>query len=105
MLSKQDLLNKGFQHFAERNYEKAVHFFRKAIERDESFFRAYSALSETLNRMGKIDEAIPVVHRWISLEGHDPMAHSLLSRLYVQKGMFFEAEKEMALANNPIAKD
>jgi len=98
-MTRQELLNKGFQYFAQKNYERAIIFFEKAIEEDESFEAAYSALSESLNRMGKIDEAIPIVKKWIEVNKHDPIAHTALSRLYVQKGMIEEAEKEMAISN------
>jgi tetratricopeptide (TPR) repeat protein len=98
-MNRQDLLNKGFQYFAERDYERASVLFEKAINTDITFEAAYSALSETLNRMGKIDEAIPVVQRWIEVNKYDPLAHTALSRLYVQKGMIAEAEKEMATSN------
>jgi len=97
-MNKQDLLNKGFQYFAQMDYERAVVFFEKAIEMDDSFEAAYSALSESLNRMGKIDEAIPVVKKWIEINAEDPIAHSALSRLYVQKGMKDKAEEEMAIS-------
>ena len=98
MLDKQDLLNKGFQYFSERDYDKAEFFFRKALEMDECFEAAYSALSETLNRMERLDEAIRFVQKWIEYNCDNPNAHYTLSRLYVQKGMFTEAEQEMALS-------
>ena len=66
---------------------------------DDKFEAAYSALSESLNRVGKIDEAIPVVKRWLEVNKDDPIAHTALSRLYVQKGMIEEAEREMAISN------
>ena len=97
MLTKQDFVNKGFQHFAERNYEKAEFFFRKAIESDKTFEAAYKALSETLNRMGRIDDAIPVVQQWLKINNQAAAAHYALSRLYVQKGWRLKAEKEMNL--------
>ncbi len=97
MLTKQDFVNKGFQHFAERNYEKAEFFFRKAIESDTTFEAAYKALSETLNRMGRIDEAIPIVQQWLGINKYAAAAHYALSRLYVQKGWLIEAKKEMDL--------
>jgi tetratricopeptide (TPR) repeat protein len=98
-LNKQEFLNKGFQYFAQRDYERAIIFFEKALEEDNTFEPAYSALSESLNRMGKIDDAIPVVQKWIEINKHDPIAHTALSRLFVQKGMIEEAEKEMAISN------
>jgi len=98
-MNRQEFLNKGFEYFAERDYERAAILFEKAINADHSFEAAYSALSETLNRMGKIDEAIPIVQKWIEINKYDPLAHTALSRLYVQKGMIEEAEKEMAISN------
>jgi tetratricopeptide (TPR) repeat protein len=98
-MNKQEFLNKGFQYFAQRDYERAIIFFEKALEEDNTFEPAYSALSESLNRMGKIDDAIPVVQKWIEINKHDPIAHTALSRLFVQKGMIEEAEKEMAISN------
>ncbi|MBD3223937.1 MAG: tetratricopeptide repeat protein [Caldithrix sp.] len=98
-MDKQDFLNKGFERFAERNYERAIPLFKKAIEIDKTFEAAYSALAECLNRMGKIEEAIEIVKTWIEINKYDPLAHTALSRLYVQKGMIEEAEKEMAISN------
>ena len=97
-MTKQDLLNKGFQYFAQMDYERAIVFFEKAIQIDDKFEAAYSALSESLNRLGRIDEAIPFVQKWIEINGEDPIAHTALSRLYVQKGMREKAEVEMAVS-------
>lgn len=97
-MTKQDLLNKGFQYFAQMDYERANVFFEKAIDLDKKFEAAYSALSESLNRLGQIDEAIPVVKKWIEINAEDPIAHTALSRLYVQKGMKDKAEEEMAVS-------
>ena len=97
-MTGQDLLNKGFQRFAERDYERAIILFRKVLEMDERLETAYSALSEALNRMGKIDEAIPVVQKWLAVNPDDPLAHTALSRLYVQKGMIAEAERELEIS-------
>ena len=97
-MTKQDLLNKGFQYFAQTDYERAIIFFEKAIEIDDKFEVGYSALSESLNRLGRIDEAIPIVQKWIEINNEDPIAHTALSRLYVQKGMREEAEEEMAIS-------
>ena len=98
LMTKQDLLNKGFQYFAQTDYERAIIFFEKAIQLDDKFEIAYSALSESLNRLGRIDEAIPIVQKWIKLNRKDPIAHTALSRLYVQKGLRDKAEEEMALS-------
>jgi len=98
-MTKQEYLNDGFQLFAKREYEKAKENFEKALELDEKFEAAYSALSETLNRKGMVDEAVEVVKKWIKINPKDALAHTALSRLYVQKGMIMEAETEMAISN------
>ena len=98
-MSKQELLNSGFQHFAKREYDTAKEHFEKALVLDDKFEAAYSALSETLNRMGEVDQAVPLVKKWIEINPKDALAHTALSRLYVQKGMIQEAEDEMAISN------
>ncbi len=98
-MGKQELLNQGFQHFARREYEQARSFFEQAIAEDEKFEAAYSALAECLNRQGEIALAITMVEKWIAINPRDPLAHTALSRLYVQKGMIQEAEDEMAISN------
>lgn len=98
-MDKQEFLNKGFEHFAEKNYERAIVLFKKALDEDDTFEPAYNALAEALNRMGRIEEAIPIVKKWIEVNKYDPIAHTALSRLYVQKGMIEEAEREMAISN------
>ncbi len=98
-MTKQELLNKGFQHFAKKEYKEARGYFEKALQIDDKFEAAYSALSESYNREGLVDEAIPVVKKWIEVNPRDAIAHTALSRLYVQKGMIEEAEEEMAISN------
>ncbi len=98
-MTKQELLNNGFQHFAKREYDQAQDNFEKAIAIDEKFEAAYSGLSETLNRKGEIDPAIGIIKKWIDINPKDALAHAALSRLYVQKGMIHEAEQEMAISN------
>ena len=61
-MTKQEYLNDGFQLFSKREYEKAKENFEKALELDDKFEAAYSALSETLNRQGLVDEAVEIVN-------------------------------------------
>ncbi len=98
-MTKQECFNAGLTHFAKQEFDAAINFFRQAINIDEKYESAYSALAECYNRSGKVDEAIPVVQKWIEINKHDPLAHTALSRLYVQKNMIEEAEKEMAISN------
>ncbi len=95
-MTKQDYVNKGLQHFSERNYERACFLFRKAICCDDRFENAYRALSETLNRMNQIEEALTLTRKWLRINNKNPNAHLMLSKLYVQKGMKKEAQKALA---------
>ncbi|APF17823.1 Tetratricopeptide TPR_2 repeat-containing protein [Caldithrix abyssi DSM 13497] len=100
------LLKLGFQYFAQKDYEKACFYFNKALEIDDHFIPAYSALCEALNRMGEIEKALNVVNTWLSLASKDAKAHFALARLYVQKGLIEQAEKEMEIAKSlsPLEK-
>ncbi len=98
-MTKQEYLTNGFQHFAQKEYENAKDCFQKALDMDEKFEAAYSALSETYNRQGDVNTAMDIVKKWIKINPKDPLAHTALSRLYVQKGMIMEAETEMAISD------
>ena len=99
MINKNEYLNKGFRFFTEQKYQQAVEQFTKAIELDSEFDLAINALAETYNKMGDVDKAIEIAKKLIKINPNDPLAHTALSRLFVQKGMIAEAEKEMAISN------
>lgn len=99
MANKNKYLNDGFKFFAEQKYQQTVDQFNKALELDSEFELAINALAETYNRMGDVDKAIVMAKKFIQINPNDPLAHTALSRLFVQKGMIAEAEKEMAISN------
>jgi Tfp pilus assembly protein PilF len=99
MPNKNEYLNEGFRFFTEQNYQQAVEQFNNAIELDPKFDLAINALAETYNKMGDLDKAIEMARKLIQINPNDPLAHTALSRLFVQKGMIAEAEKEMAISN------
>lgn len=94
----RELIKLGFEYFAQKDYERAACYFQKALELDDCFIAAYSALAETFNRMGSIDQALEIVQRWLELDNNDALAHATLSRLYVQLGKIELAEKELAIS-------
>lgn len=85
-MDKQQFVNQGMHHFAEQNYERAIKYFRMALDCDDSFETAYSALCESLNRIDKIDEAFKVLQCWLKINDQNPKAHLILSKLLAQKG-------------------
>ena len=98
-MDKNKLLQQGFTHFSHNEFEQAAALFEQALEIDPSFDLACNALAESYNRMGRLEDAIHTAKKLVELNPDDPMAHTALSRLYVQKGLIREAEEEMALSN------
>jgi len=98
-MTKTELLNAGLKKYATQDYEGAITDLDMAIELDPEFDLAYNALAESYNKLGEIDKAIEIAKRYVEISPKDPVAHTALSRLYVQKGMIAEAEEEMALSN------
>ena len=96
-MDKQDFVNRGLQSFANKDYEQAWKYFRKALECDREFETAYRTLCESLNRLNKIDEALSYAIGWITVNSKSPLAHLTLSKLYAQKGEKQKAIHEMTL--------
>lgn len=103
-MTKYDYLNSGLKNFASQDYALAVADFNQAIAIDSNFDLAFNALAETYNKMGDLDNAIETAKKYVEISPDDPVAHTALSRLYVQKGMIAEAEKEMAISNHLAQK-
>jgi tetratricopeptide (TPR) repeat protein len=98
-MNKIELLNSALKKFAAQDYQGAIVDLDKAINLDPEFDLAYNALAESYNKLGELDKAVDIAKRYIEICPKDPVAHTALSRLYVQKGMIAEAEEEMAISN------
>ena len=103
-MHKNQILNEGLKKYAAGLYDEAISEFKKALEEDPGFDLALNALAEVYNRKGEIDTAIGYALQLVALNPDDPLAHTALSRLYVQKGMIREAEDEMAISNRLAMK-
>lgn len=103
-MTKQDYVNHGMQYFAQKKYDRAIFFFRRAIDCDEAFENAYRALCESLNRINEIEEAFLFARKWLDLNNRNPLAHLMLSKLYVQKNMKQQAAEEMELYRRFLAE-
>ena len=77
----------------------AIVEFEQAIADDASFYMARLGWAQALDRQGKVDEAIEQVNLALQIVPDEALAHTSLSRLYQQKGMIEEAEKEMAISH------
>ena len=98
-MNKNELLNSGLKKFASQDFQGAISDLAKAIKLDPNFDLAYNALAESYNKLGELDKAIEYAKKYVEISPKDPVAHTALSRLYVQKGMIAEAEQEMAISN------
>lgn len=76
----------------------AIAEFEKAVADDRSFYMARLGWAQALDRQGKIDAAIEQVNHALAIVPDEALAHTSLSRLYQQKGMIAEAEREMAIS-------
>ncbi len=76
----------------------AIAEFEKAIADDAAFYMARLGWAQALDRQGKIDAAIEQVGHALEIVPDEALAHTSLSRLYQQKGMIEEAEREMAIS-------
>jgi pentatricopeptide repeat protein len=98
-MTKYEYLNSSLKKFAGKEYQEAINELNKAIEMDSEFDLAYNALAECYNKLGDLDKAIEIARKYVQISPNDPVAHTALSRLYVEKGMIPEAEEEMAISN------
>jgi superkiller protein 3 len=92
------IYKRGFQHFVDGRYDEAIAAYREALELDPALGIAWNGLSMAHRHKGEIDDAIRAGQRLVEIEGEDPLSHTNLSILYVQKGMIAEAEEERAIA-------
>ena len=94
----KDVYKQGFQAFAKGDAEAAVSLYRRALELDETLAIAWNGLSMALAKQGALDDAVAAAERLIALEPDDPLSHTNLSRILMQKGMIPEAEDARAKA-------
>lgn len=92
------LYKQGFAHFAKGETELAVARYRAAIEADARLAIAWNGLSLALAQQGRLEDAIAAAEELVRLEPDDPLSHTNLSRILVQKGLIPEAEDAKARA-------
>lgn len=92
------LYKQGFACFARGESELAITRYREAIAVDARLAIAWNGLSLALAKQGRLDEAIEAAEELVRLEPDDPLSHTNLSRILVQKGLIPEAEDAKARA-------
>ena len=98
MESSQSFYDEALRLFREQKIPEAIQILESLLEKDPHFEDGYEALGILYARMNRLDEAIEAAKQWIRLNPNAMMAHTNLSRFYVQKGMIAEAEHEQGEA-------
>jgi len=85
-------------------WEEAITRFSKASRVDESFLEAYLALGMSLNSAGKFSDAVAPLQSYVKLQPGDPAGHYQLATAYARTGRKQDAEREMTLQREAMAK-
>ena len=92
------IYKQGFGHFVKGELEQAIARYRAAIAADAGLAIAWNGLSMALAKQGELDAAIEAAEKLVELEPDDPLSHTNLSRILMQKGLIPEAEDARARA-------
>lgn len=94
----QPLYEEALVLFKEQKLPEAIQKLESLLQKDPAFEDAYEALAIFYSRVDRLGDAIETAKKWIRLNPRSKMAHTNLSRFYVQKGMIAEAEHEQGEA-------
>ena len=86
-------------------WKEAIQRFSRVVKMDESFAEAYLALGMSLNSSGEFPRAIAPLQEYVKLLPGDPAGHYQLATAYARTGRKLEADHEMALQREAMAKN
>jgi len=96
--SARALYKQGFDLFVKGRVEEAIARYREAVAVDDALSIAWNGLSIALAKLGDLDASIEAAEKLVELEPDDPLSHTNLSRILMQKGLIPEAEDARARA-------
>lgn len=82
----------------QKNPEGCAEQLEEILAGQPDFLDVYEGLAVVYSRLGRLDEAIALMHRLAEKDPESMMAHVNLSVFYMKKGMKDEAEVEKAKA-------
>jgi predicted Zn-dependent protease len=85
-------------------WDDAIAHFTQASKIDEGFQEAYLALGMSLNAAGKFSDAVQPLQSYVKMQPADPAGHYQLATAYARTGRKQEADHEMALQREAMAK-
>ncbi len=97
-LQARSVYKEGFALFVKDQLEDAIARYRDALAIDETLSIAWNGLSMALAKRGDLEPAIQAAEKLVELEPDDPLSHTNLSRILMQKGLIPEAEDASARA-------
>lgn len=98
MATREELYNQAEKLKDEGKLEEAVQKLEEALQVDESFALAHSALAVILGKLNRHDEAVQHGERVCELEPNDPFSYTALSVTCQRAGRIPEAEVALAKA-------
>lgn len=94
----KSIYKEGFSLFVKGDDDAAIARYHDALEADGTLAIAWNGLSMALARKGDLEGAIEAAEKLVELEPDDPLSHTNLSRILMQKGLIPEAEDARAIA-------
>lgn len=98
-------IQKGLEAFNNKDYYKALEFFKKALEINPNMVETMNNLGASFYMVGKYDEAIYWFKKAIDHKKDYSQAYGNLAYAYLQKGEIEEAEKVIQKGLTYIPKD
>lgn len=98
-------IQKGLEAFNNKDYYKALEFFKKALEINPTMVETMNNLGASFYMVGKYDEAIYWFKKAIDHKKDYSQAYGNLAYAYLQKGEIEEAEKVIQKGLTYIPKD
>ncbi len=87
----ENYYNIGTSHFAIEEYEKAIKYFRKAVEEKEDFRKAWFHLGLVYEKMNDVDQALTAFQSLIKINPDERDAWFKLGTAHVKKERYGEA--------------
>ncbi len=92
---------KGKSAESREDYAKALASYKKALELDSKFFRAYDKIASIYTEQKKYDEAEQILKKAIEVDADYYKAYRRLSKVYRLKG---ELDKARAICQQGLAR-
>lgn len=93
-LTAAENYNNGYLAFQTGNYNKAIRYYRKAIQFDPKYTDAYDNCGLSYRRLNKLDSAAYFYKESIKINPKALIAHANLAIVYSEQGKLEEAIKE-----------